>query len=36
VNRDVRLSFGPQEIKTVFLPDDDSKAIKECLITELD
>jgi alpha-mannosidase len=36
VNRDVRLSFGPQEIKTVFLPDDGSKAVEECLITELE
>ena len=33
--RVVSLSFNPQEIKTVFLSDDISIPVKECLITEL-
>jgi alpha-mannosidase len=34
--REVGLSFAPQEIKTIFLPDDASKPVRECLITEME
>lgn len=36
VNRTEELAFLPFEIKTLFIPDDPAKAIKEILITELD
>jgi len=34
LDRDIDCSFVPQEIKTIFIPDESSKPIKECMITE--